>query len=53
LKTPNLLQVLETRSKLIREIALQRTTWCTCDFFSRPSNPVPLPAPKKKMPRVT
>jgi hypothetical protein len=26
LKTPNLLQVLETRSKLIREIALQRTT---------------------------
>jgi hypothetical protein len=26
LKTPNLLQVLETRSKIIREIALQRTT---------------------------
>jgi hypothetical protein len=38
LKTSNLLQVLETSSKIIREIALQRTTWYTCDFFSCPSN---------------
>jgi hypothetical protein len=52
LKTPNLLQLLETSSKIIRGIALQRTTWYTCDFFSCHSNPVPLSAPKK-IPRAT